>query len=247
MFDDTGCKFDRRNLYTGNEDEEVKRQHRITRFKLIDFGSTRLGVESVNSDLDLLVTTFDCLFERLPFFHRLEARLKTERAVENFVLLKNAHIPLAKFTYKGISVDIVFADMATPYQLLKDIDETPPVNTHNLKFMHDDYLLQESSVHQGNIKSSECLNGYLQSQQICERLREISPSQSDDVMRIFSEATVLVKCWATKRGIYNFNLGYLNGITIMIMVARAIIDFFHMRGHSYVGSLLKSNFSQARQ
>ena len=22
---DTGCKFDRRNLYTGNEDEEVKR------------------------------------------------------------------------------------------------------------------------------------------------------------------------------------------------------------------------------
>lgn len=41
-------------------------------------------------------------------------------------------------------------------------------------------------------------------------------------MRIFSDVTVFVKCWATKRGIYNFNLGYFNGISIMILVARAI-------------------------
>lgn len=115
-------------------------------------------MESLSSDLDLLVTTFDCLFERLPFFTKLEAKLKQETGVENFILLKNAYIPLAKFCFNGIKVDIVFADMATPYPILRKYEEscsrydkTPP----------QDYLLKETSVHPGNCKSAECLNGYL--------------------------------------------------------------------------------------
>lgn len=96
----------------------------MPRFKVVEFGSTRLGVESENSDLDLLVTTYDCLFERLPFFLRLEAKMKQEKGIENFSLLKNAYIPLAKFTLNGMLVDIVFADMATPYHLLCDVGET---------------------------------------------------------------------------------------------------------------------------
>ena len=65
------------DLYSLNEDCFANsRTHAIPRFKLVDFGSTRLGVESADSDLDLLVTTYDCLFERLPFFHALEAKLK---------------------------------------------------------------------------------------------------------------------------------------------------------------------------
>ena len=161
------------------------------------------------------------------------------------MLLKNAHIPLAKFTFNGIRVDIVFADMATPYQLLRDVEETQ--QTGQRLNVHPDYLLQEDSVHTGNSKSSECLNGYLQSQQICLRLAEISPTQADEIMRIFSETTVLVKCWATRRGIYNFNLGYLNGISIMILVARAIQDFFCTWGHQSVSNMLSTDFSQARQ
>lgn len=63
------------NLFTSN-DGELKEEFQIPRFNLIDFGSTRLGVESEDSDLDLLVTTYDCLFERLPFFLKLEAKMK---------------------------------------------------------------------------------------------------------------------------------------------------------------------------
>ena len=66
-------------------------------------------------------------------------------------------------------------------------------------------------------------------------------------MRIFSETTVLVKLWADKRGIYNFKLGYLNGISIMVLVARAIQDFFFKKGHDRTGRLLCTNFSLARQ
>lgn len=42
------------------------------------------------------------------------------------------------------------------------------------------------------------------------------------MLRIFSEATKIVKCWAKRRAIYSFNFGYLNGISIMIMVAKTM-------------------------
>jgi predicted nucleotidyltransferase len=40
----------------------------VKRFCLEEFGSTMLGVDSEDSDLDILVTTFDCLFDRNLFF-----------------------------------------------------------------------------------------------------------------------------------------------------------------------------------
>ena len=48
----------------------------IPRYQLIEFGSTLLGVENADSDLDILVTTFDCLYERIRFYQALEAKLK---------------------------------------------------------------------------------------------------------------------------------------------------------------------------
>ena len=42
------------------------------------------------------------------------------------------------------------------------------------------------------------------------------------ILRIFSEATKIVKQWAKRRAIYHFNFGYLNGISIMIMVAKVM-------------------------
>ena len=132
--------------------------YEIPRFRIVDFGSTRLGVESADSDLDLLITTYDCLFERLPFFQKLESKIKSEHGVENFHLLKNAHVPLAKFNYDGIKVDLVFADMVTPYHISREMNQDM-----NSMQISSDYLLLESSVHSQNIKSAECLNGYLQS------------------------------------------------------------------------------------
>ena len=46
-------------------------------------------------------------------------------------------------------------------------------------------------------------------------------------MLIFSRVTLLIKMWAKQKGIYNYNLGYLNGISIMILVAKAMQLFYN--------------------
>lgn len=39
----------------------------------------------------------------------------------------------------------------------------------------------------------------------------------------FSWALRIIKIWAKKRGIYGFNFGYLNGISLIIMLVKAHI------------------------
>lgn len=46
------------------------------------------------------------------------------------MLLKNAYIPLAKFTFNDIKVDIVFADMATPKPFKSEYDNTSSMQTY---------------------------------------------------------------------------------------------------------------------
>ncbi len=42
----------------------------------------------------------------------------------------------------------------------------------------------------------------------------------EDNLQEFSLALRIIKKWAKKRGIYGFNLGYLNGISIVIMLIK---------------------------
>jgi poly(A) polymerase Pap1 len=38
-------------------------------------------------------------------------------------------------------------------------------------------------------------------------------------LQIFSRVCKVIKCFAKQKGIYYYKLGYLNGVSIMIMVA----------------------------
>ena len=75
-----------------------------------------LGVDNLDSDLDILVSSFDVLFDRDLFFSRLEHILKnsTENKIKHVIIVKGANVPLARFEIMEIKVDLVFADMLTP-------------------------------------------------------------------------------------------------------------------------------------
>jgi len=77
-----------------------------------------LEVETENSDLDLLVTTFDCLLDRTKFYNDIEGLLKNCPLVKQLIVIRNANVPLAKFKFDGIKVDLVFAEMKSPNALL---------------------------------------------------------------------------------------------------------------------------------
>ena len=88
--------------------------------------------------------------------------------------------------------------------------------------MASNYLIQEENVGIGNLKSAECINSYMSVIALKKCVENLMPQTEKLNMLIFSEVTLLVKMWAKRRGIYNYNLGYLNGISIMILVAKAM-------------------------
>ena len=130
--------------------------------------------------------------------------------------MKTANIPLAKFTLNGVKFDLVFADMQTPHQIYREVEDHPDFK------MASNYLIQEENVGIGNLKSAECINSYMSVIALKKCVENLMPQTEKLNMLIFSEVTLLVKMWAKRRGIYNYNLGYLNGISIMILVAKAM-------------------------
>ena len=109
-------KVDKSEEYTGHLDDF----YCIDRYRLVEFGSTMLGVDSSDSDLDLLLTTFDCLFDRTVFFNKFEAKLRQIYKVSEFIIIKNASVPVAKFEVQGVKIDLVFADFDTPREFFTE-------------------------------------------------------------------------------------------------------------------------------
>ena len=112
--------------------------------------------------------------------------------------------------------------------------------------MAPDYLIQEENVGIGNLKSAECLNSYMSVLSLKTCVVELLPQLAEKNLQMFSDVTLLVKVWAKRRGIYNYNLGYLNGISIMILVAKSMQRFYLTQGKNHVKSLLLNHFSHMR-
>ncbi len=56
-----------------------------------------MGVDNGNSDLDLLVATFDSIFDRRSFFTAFEKVLIKSDQVTEVVMVWAANVPLIKF------------------------------------------------------------------------------------------------------------------------------------------------------
>jgi poly(A) polymerase Pap1 len=123
----------------------------------------------VISDLDLVLTIFDCLFDRYSFFQTFEKYLQQKEIVSEIVIVWDANVPLCKFKVGSISVDLVFAEIQTP-------DHSVP----------DDYLEQPHNIASTYSKSIDCLNSYLMMKELRRILVNMDQNQSGEALQVFS-------------------------------------------------------------
>lgn len=169
------------------------------RGRIFTYGSYRLGVFGPGSDIDTLVVgpkyvTREHFFELFPGLLR---EMTPSGAITDLTAVTDAFVPIIKFEYSGISIDLIFSRIAT-------LMEIPPVSsTWDLL---DNNLLR--GLDEAELRS---LNG---------------TRVTDDILKLVPEPTSFrlalraIKLWAQKRAIYANIMGFPGGVAWAMLVAR---------------------------
>ncbi|KAG5497450.1 hypothetical protein JIQ42_03936 [Leishmania sp. Namibia] len=156
------------------------------------FGSSGLGAAITGSDIDLIALCSASVNTAL-FFQKFP-RL-AEGCLQDVVVVTSARVPLIKFSYNGVHVDLLFASV--------DMQTAPDTN----KLLRDDFLFLVS------LPCRATVNGIRTILEIRRRL----------TLPLDAYACVLraVKYWAAQRQVYGNLYTFPNGVCLAIMVARA--------------------------
>jgi poly(A) polymerase len=162
------------------------------------FGSTRLEVQNLDSDMDILCLA-PMFISRADFFSSFRDTLDTCPEVDNLLCLPDAYTPVIKFVMNGLSVDLIFASLQ--FEKLPTV-----VDILDLRCLKG---LDEQSV--------RSLNG----SRVAEWIYKLVPD-----MKAYRIALRAVKYWAKQRGLYSSILGFLSGVNFAILVA-SICQQYH--------------------
>ena len=163
------------------------------RAMIFTFGSYRLGVNGPGADIDTLCVGPRHVNREEDFFGELYRMLGEMPEVEDLHPVPGANVPIMKFKFDGISVDLLYARLAV-WVIPEELD------------------LSVDSVLQGlDEKSVLSLNGC----RVTEAILSIVPH-----VRNFQTTLRCVRYWAKLRGIYSNMAGFLGGINCAILVAR---------------------------
>jgi len=160
--------------------------------KIYTFGSFRLGVHTQGADIDTLCVV-PSVVSREDFFSIFYEMLDKEESVTELRAIEKAYVPVIKFYFHGIEMDMLFASL-----------DVETVN-QNLT-LNNDQLLQ--GLDEADIRS---LNGCRVTDQILHLVPDIKE---------FRLALRAIKLWAKKRGIYSNMLGFLGGVSWAMLTAR---------------------------
>jgi poly(A) polymerase len=170
---------------------------RNARGRIFTYGSYRLGVYGPGSDMDTLVVApryvdVDQYFKIFPALLEEMA----PGAITDLNPVPDAFVPIIKFEFNDISIDLIFC----PIQSLQELPDDKDWN------LHDNNLLRGLTENQ--VRS---LNGT----RVTDEILSLVPEPAT-----FRLAIRAIKLWAQRKAVYANILGYPGGIAWNIMVAR---------------------------
>eukprot|EP00871_Galdieria_phlegrea_P005634 jgi/Galph1/6071/GphlegSOOS_G4728.1 len=177
-----------------------------TEAKLFTFGSYRLGVNPPNADIDTL-----CIVPRYIERNRDVFGLPNENGVvppeenvlvntfkchpktEDVVPVFDAHVPVVKFKFAGVEIDLLCARLQFT-KLPGKLD-----------------VLDDSILRNVDDETQRSINGV----RVTDAILRLVPN-----IETFRTSLRAIKFWAKRRGIYSNVLGFLGGVSWAILVAR---------------------------
>lgn len=201
------------------------------------FGSYRLGVHNARSDIDVLCLT-PTHVTRQDFFTSLVQRLQQQHPViTDLQPVPTAFTPVIKMRWKGIAVDLVFANYSDTPPPLTETNVTLSTNstdtpddailhrnghksstssltqlTNNGRY---EFQIQDHHLIGLDVPSIRSLNGV----RVVQMMLNLIPPEKLHDFRIVLRT---VKEWATVHGIYSNVLGFLGGVNWAIMVVKIL-------------------------
>ncbi|KAF2641918.1 Poly(A) polymeras-like protein [Massarina eburnea CBS 473.64] len=164
--------------------------------KVVTFGSFALGVYGPSSDIDTCIVAPRNV-RREDFFDiwpQLFRDMSDKSQISELVEVPEAHVPIVKMAYRGISLDLIFGSLPSQPSIPEDLDLS---NVSILRGLDD--------------VGGRTVNG----PRVVKELLALVPEHKS-----FRYALRTIKLWSNQRGIYGAVFGYPGGIAWAIMVAR---------------------------
>jgi poly(A) polymerase len=160
--------------------------------KIFTFGSYRLGVHGTGADIDTLCVAPKHV-TRDDFFADMFEALQARADVTELAAVPDAYVPVIKFKFADIPIDLVFARLCLPA-------------------VPDDLVLLDDALLKGlDERDVRSVNG----SRVTDEILRLVPN-----MGAFRLALRCVKLWAKRRAVYSNVLGFLGGVAWAMLVAR---------------------------